>query len=263
MAGAGKRGAVERPMHSTKPLALSLLLWVADGVRREQSMRRWKSTHADLTTATPGREEYRQLHVAQDSPGLWPAIPGVETQIPPDTRVDGVAEVTYASLAAAWRGRGLAADAREDEVHNFRRSLLYAGPPHSTRWYDVAGSVDTRIWLYVLLRRRPGVSPRGLRDFMRHGLIDDLYGAGTLTELRTHVFLPWRRALWNSPRVAHDNPRDQRFHASISLGFGDRETLQEFLSGPVPEVLAVGLMSHAAAVHAYDATVHRFVSDGN
>lgn len=260
-AGEARTGA---PAYSRKLFATSILLWMTDGVPREQSMQRWKRTHAELTTAMPGQEEHRQLHLAQDSPGLWPSIPGVETQIPPDRRVDGVAEVTYGSLAAAWRGREQAAEAREDEVHNFRRTLLYAGPPCSARWYDVAApSAYSGSRLYVLLRRRHGISLRRFREFVRHGLIDDLCGAGTLTELRTQVFLPWRSALWNSPRVAHDNPRDQRFHASVCLGFEDREALREFVGGPLPETLAAGLMSVTSAVHAYEATAYRFSPDAN
>ncbi|MFJ9097544.1 hypothetical protein ACIRJM_03360 [Streptomyces sp. NPDC102405] len=30
-----------------------------------------------------------------------------------------------------------------DEINVFRRTLLYAGPPNSSRWYDVAGPGET------------------------------------------------------------------------------------------------------------------------
>ena len=33
--------------------------------------------------------------------------------------------------------------------------------------------------------------------------------------------MPWNEKLWDTPNVAHDNPRDQRFHASLLLGFAD------------------------------------------
>ncbi|MFI8075335.1 hypothetical protein ACIF85_42230 [Streptomyces sp. NPDC086033] len=50
--------------------------------------------------------------------------------------------------------------AYEDEINVFRRTLLYGGPPNSSRWYDVAGpgeKVSARV--LVCLRRNEG--PRG------------------------------------------------------------------------------------------------------
>ncbi len=44
---------------------------------------------------------------------------------------------------------------------------------------------------------------------------------GALRELRTQAFMPWIQRLWDTPDVAHDNPTDQRFHASLVLGFAD------------------------------------------
>jgi hypothetical protein len=39
----------------------------------------WKGPHSKIISATPGFEEYRQIHLAENNPGLWPAIDGVET----------------------------------------------------------------------------------------------------------------------------------------------------------------------------------------
>ena len=71
---------------------------------RQQGMDHWKGPHSKIISATPGFEEYRQIHLAENNPGLWPAISGVETAIPAERRIDGVAEVTFASVLvpAAW-----------------------------------------------------------------------------------------------------------------------------------------------------------------
>ena len=75
--------------------------------------------------------------------------------------------------------------------------------------------------------------------------------------------MPWNRRFWNTPKVAHDNPTKQRFHASLILGFTDAHALGAFygseriaaLSGQLPEV--------AAAVHAYEvAEALTYVKDG-
>ena len=52
-----------------------------------------------------------------------------------------------------------------------------------------------------------------------------------LKELRTQTFLPWNEKLWDTPNVAHDNPHDQQFHASLILGFTDTAARDAFFTG--------------------------------
>ena len=74
----------------------------------------------------------------------------------------------------------------------FRRTLLYAGPPNSSRWYDVAGPAQTvGARALVYLRRREGVRAGELRTFVNKRLAPALAGSGVLKELRTQTFLPW------------------------------------------------------------------------
>jgi hypothetical protein len=40
--------------------------------------------------------------------------------------------------------------------------------------------------------------------------------------------MPWIEKVWDTPNVAHDNPSDQRFHASLMLGFVDTDALRSF-----------------------------------
>jgi len=133
--------------------------------------------------------------------------------------------------------------------------LLYAGPPNSSRWYDVAGpgeTVGARALVY--LRRRNGVGAREFRKFVKKQLVPALAGTGVLKELRTQTFLPWIEKLWDTPNVAHDNPDGQHFHASLSLGFSDTASRDAFFKSPEIEKLSNQLAPLASAVHAYDVT---------
>jgi len=247
-----------------KPLASSILLWMRTDQPRQQGMDHWKGPHSKIISATPGMEEYRQMHLAETNPGLWPAISGVETVIPAERRIDGVAEVTFTSVLSPLRGRKQNRLAYKDEVNVFRRTLLYAGPPYSTRWYDVAGPADkvgARSLIY--LRRREGVKTGAFRTFLREELLPALIKTGTLRELRTEVFLPWIERLWDTPNVAHDNPTDQRFHASLILGFTDTNALQAFFDSGEIATLSGKLPKFVSAVHAYEVTeALTYVKDG-
>src|SRR5947207_3649251 len=124
---------------------------------RQQGMDYWKGPHSKIISATPGIEEYRQIHLAENNPGLWPAVGGVETVIPAERKIDGVAEIIFASVLSPLRGRKQTGLAYKDEVNVFRRTLLYAGPPYSARWYDTAAPGETAGARSVIsLRRRDG-----------------------------------------------------------------------------------------------------------
>ena len=122
-----------------KHFSSSILLWVRTDQPRQTGMDYWKGPHSGIIAATPGLKEYRQIHLAEDNPGLWPATEGVETQIPADRKIDGIAEVTFQSALSPLRGRTQTQLAFKDEINVFRRTLLYAGAPGTSRWYDVAG----------------------------------------------------------------------------------------------------------------------------
>ena len=163
----GRHQVATTPPSARKPLASSILLWMRTDQPRQQGMDHWKGPHSKIISATPGMEEYRQIHLAENNPGLWPAVSGVETVIPAERRIDGVAEVTFSSVLSPLRGRKQTRLAYKDEVNVFRRTLLYAGPPYSARWYDVAGpgeKVGARSLIY--LRRREGVKTGAFRTFL-------------------------------------------------------------------------------------------------
>lgn len=239
--------------YAKKAFASSILLWMRTGQPRQQGMDYWKGPHSKIISVTPGFDEYRQLHLGADNPGRWPAFHGVETAIPADRRIDGIAEVTFRSALSPILGRTQTRLAYKDEVNVFRRTLLYAGPPSSARWYNVAGSgVKTRARAVIYLRRRDGVGTRPFRKYLSDELVPALANMGVMTELRTQVFMPWNEKLWDTPDVAHDNPADQRFHASLILGFADASARAAFFEGDEITTLSRRLSDVASAVHAYD-----------
>ena len=56
-----------------KHLSSSILLWMRTDQPRETGMDYWKGPHSGIISATRGLEEYRQIHLAELNPGLWPA----------------------------------------------------------------------------------------------------------------------------------------------------------------------------------------------
>lgn len=200
------------PPFIRKPFASSILLWVRTDQPRQKGMDYWKGPHSKIISATPGFDEYRQIHLAESNPGLWPAIRGVETTIPADRKIDGVAEVTFRSVFSPLFGQKQTKLAYKDEINVFRRTLLYAGPPYSARWYTVNGDgAKTGSRALIYLRKKDGVGMRAFRKFISDEFVGAVASTGVLKELRTQVFMPWSEKLWDTPNVAHDNPRRSAF----------------------------------------------------
>jgi hypothetical protein len=247
-----------------KHFTSSILLWMRTDQPRQKGMDHWKGPHSGIIAASPGLEEYRQIHLAEVNAGLWPAFEGIQTHIPGERRADGVAEVTFQSILAPLKGRAQTKLAYKDEINVFRRTLLYAGLPGTSRWYDVAGPPDpVGARAAVYLRRREGASGRDFRKVVDNGLVPTLVGTGVLKELRTQTFLPWNEKTWDTPHVAHDNPPGQRFHASVVLGFADTSARAAFFQGPGTQHLSQILAPVVSAIHAYDVSAAlAFVKDG-
>jgi hypothetical protein len=238
-----------------KHFTSSILLWVRTDQPRQTGMDYWKGPHSGIISATPGLQEYRQIHLAEHNPGRWPVTDAVQTSIPIDRKIDGVAEVTFQSALSPLQGRKQTKLAYQDEINVFRRTLLYIGPPNSSRWYDVARpneTVGARALVY--LRRRDRVGAGEFRKFINKQLAPTLASSGALKELRTQTFLPWIEKLWDTPNVAHDNPDDQRFHASLILGFTDTAPRDAFFTGDAVAKLSTQLTPLTSAIHAYDVT---------
>ena len=239
----------------SKHFTSSILLWMRTDQPRQAGMDYWKGPHSGIIANTPGLTEYRQIHLAEHNPGLWPATSGIETTIPADQKIDGIAEVTFENALSPLAGRKQTALAFEDEINVFRRTLLYAGPPNSSRWYNVAASGEkpgSRAIIY--LRRGDGVGTVQFHRFVKKELVPALAGTGVLKELRTQVFLPWSEKLWDTPNVAHDNPDDQHLHASVILGFADDTARAAFFTGEHIGTLTELITPHVSAIHAYDVT---------
>ncbi|MGV2982767.1 strictosidine synthase, partial [Microbacterium sp. AGC85] len=185
------------------------------------------------------------------NPGRGPPTAGIETSIPADRKIDGIAEVTFENALSPLAGRAQTALAYEDEVNIFRRTLLHAGPPGTSRWFDVAPGEKPGSRAIIYLRRGDDEGTIGFHRFFKKELTPALIATGGLKELRTQIFLPWTKATWDTPNVAHDNPDDQHLHASVVLGFADdaaRDAFYTTHTAALTEMLA----PHVSAIHAYD-----------
>ena len=249
---------------SEKHLSSSILLWMRTDKPRQAGMDRWKGPHAQIIAANKGLLEYRQIHFAENNTGLWQPINGVETTIPQNRKIDGVADVTLKNLFSIFKGKKQNKLASADEINLFKRTILYAAFPKNSRWYKVA-EPDTKIEAsaMVFFRKKEGVSDKDFKKFINEELTPALANTGMLKELRNKAYNPWKQKQWNTPNVEHDNDKTVQFQASLMLGFADKSEMEKFFNSEEIKKLSERISIFCSAVHAYEiAETITFVKDG-
>ncbi len=244
---------VKTNVKSEKHLSSSILLWMRTDKPRQEGMDRWKGPHAKIISANKGLWEYRQIHFAENNTGLWQPINGVETTIPSNRKIDGVADVTLKNLLSIFRGKKQNKLAYADEVNLFKRTILYAAFPKNSRWYEVAepnSKIEARAM--VFFRKQEAVSEKDFQKFIKEELTPALANAGMLKELRNKVYNPWKQKQWNTPNVEHDNDKSVQFQASLMLGFKDKNAMEDFFKSEDVKKLSDRLSIFCSAVHAYE-----------
>lgn len=243
---------VKTNIKSHKHLSSSILLWMRTDIPRQAGMDRWKGPHAQIIAANKGIREYRQLHFSDTNKGLWPEINGVETNIPQNRKIDGVADVTLKNLFSIFKGKEQNKQAFADEINLFKRTILYAAFPKNSRWYEVAepnSKIEARSM--VFFRKKEGVSDHDFNKFINDQLTPLLANTGLLKELRNKAYNPWKQKQWNTPNVAHDNDKSVQFQASVILGFSNNGEMAKFFNSEEIKNLSERIASYCSAVHAY------------
>ena len=235
-----------------KNVSSSVLLWMRADKPRQESMQRWQGPHSQIIAANQDLKEYRQIHFAEHNTGLWPAIDGVETRIPAERKIDGVADVTVKSGFSA-QDEKQSQLAQADEVNLFKRTILYAAVPENSKWYHVADHNDVvNARSMVFIRKRPNISEHEFQQFINQELAPSLANIGKLKELRATAYNPWDKSQWNSPNVPHDNAPEVQFHGVLILGFADRQAMRVFFQGDELKRLSNRMAVFSSAIHAYD-----------
>src|SRR5471032_557982 len=131
----------------------------------------WKDVHGPLAARLPGLDYYRQVHV-ETSLGWWP-VPSTVNVVPEeDDRIDGIADISFASTEQMEAYGNHAFYTREDEKNVFRRSVRYLADALLAR--RCAGRADALddvsatdpLQLLVLVRRRTEAEVEGFDRFI-------------------------------------------------------------------------------------------------
>ena len=101
------------------------------------------------------------------------------------------------------------------------------------------------------------------KKFFTEELVPTLANTEILKELRSKFYAPWKQKQWDTPNVAHDNPSELQFQASVMPGVIDEQAMLNFFKSDGLKKLSERLGMFCSAIHAYQVSeTITFVKDG-
>ena len=110
-----------------------VLLWKRKGISLAGFDDYWRDVHGPVCARLPGQFQYWQFHVAHNEGGIFPAGSGVSYSTADEDQFDGIAELTFRSLADRQTWFDAAGILMDDEHNIFSKAIGYVTEPGNSR----------------------------------------------------------------------------------------------------------------------------------
>ncbi|BFM38834.1 nuclear transport factor 2 family protein [Synechocystis sp. LKSZ1] len=250
-------------------VAFYVLLWKKKGIDLALFDDYWKDVHGPVCARLPGQYQYWQYHVAHNDGGIWP-LPGDVLNAASDLeQFDGIAELTFQSVAERQAWFQSAGILMADEYNIFSKAIGYNTSPGNSITYvdqvlDGAPNGPSGLQKYhCLLRKVDGVSVQEFRHFVRNRLVPVLTRSPQVLKCRLHLFDQVDNSRPDAGPVAHLELPEQQYHGAIELAFANTLQLALLLDSPEYQVIAQDLPRYIKNFRPFpERSAYTFVYEG-
>jgi hypothetical protein len=236
---------------SERVTSMCSFVWLRSDLTRDDAQAYWRGPHGQIANKIRAIHEYLQHHFSLTDHGFWPVPKGVGGTIPPDWKMDGMAEVRITSMVAGLIARLFRMKKIfHDEFNVFDRVLANTTRPGGGRWWTGPYQPETGFRAAVLIRARYEMKGAPFRRFIEETLAPALIAAG-VRELRTHVFQPGGRFTQWTPDVRHDQPVNRAYAGALIIGAKNRAEFDKLIASSSLRATQAAQVRHCVAIHAY------------
>ena len=219
-------------------VAFYVLLWKRKGITLAGFDDYWRDVHGPVCARLPGQFQYWQFHVAHNEGGAFPAVEGASYTTAEADQFDGIAELTFRSVADRQTWFDAAGILMDDEHNIFSKAIGYVTEQGNSRTYldgiaagDPNGDADG-IKFHVLVRQAPGVSTTEFRRYMTDSLAANVARSDKLLKFRLHLFEPPDLSRPDAAGVVHYEPPAQQYQAAYEMAFRNHLEMELFFASP-------------------------------
>ena len=217
-------------------VAFYVLLWKRKGITLDGFDDYWRDVHGPVCARLPGQFQYWQFHVAHNEGGIFPAVEGVEYTTAEADQFDGIAELTFRSVADRQTWFDAAGILMDDEHNIFSKAIGYVTEQGNSRTYvDGIAAGDPNgdaglIKFHVMVRQAPGVSTSEFRRYMTDSLAANVARSAKVLKFRLHLFEPPDVSRPDAAGVVHYEAPGQQYQAAYELAFRNHLDMELFFA---------------------------------
>jgi hypothetical protein len=218
-------------------VAFYVLLWKRAGQPLELFDDYWRDVHGPICARLPGQYQYWQFHVAHDGDAHDPTGPALDPVAPGD-RLEGIAELTFRSVADRQAWFTAAAILMDDEQNIFSKAIGYVTEPgHSKTYRDRIAVGDPNgqpgvLKLHVMVRKADGVGVAEFRRYLTDQFTAAILRSDRVLKVRLHLFEPPDVSRPDAAGVAHSEAPERHYQAAFEIAFRSPPELRAFLASP-------------------------------
>ena len=217
-------------------VAFYVLLWKRKGITLDGFDDYWRDVHGPVCARLPGQFQYWQFHVAHNEGGAFPAVEGASYATAEADQFDGIAELTFRSVADRQTWFDAAGILMDDEHNIFSKAIGYVTEQSNSQTYlDGIATGDpngdgSHIKFHVLVRQAPGVSTTEFRRYMTDSLAANVARSDKVLKFRLHLFEPPDMSRPDAAGVAHYEPPEKQYQAAYEIAFRNHLDMELFFA---------------------------------
>lgn len=210
-------------------------LWKRAGIPLDLFDNYWADVHGPVCARLPGQFQYWQFHVGHAVGGTFPVVEGVDYVAKPDQNFDGIAELTFKTDEDRQTWFTAAGILMDDEHNLFSKAIGYVtDKDHSKTFVDQIedGEPDADLAVnryHVTFYQKDGVSVDAFRGYLQE-FAEKVCKHDDLLKLRLHCFNPPDTSRPDAAGVAHAEPEELQFQASIEFAWKNRLKMEQFFA---------------------------------
>lgn len=214
-------------------------LWKRKGICLELFDDYWRNVHGPVCARLPGQYQYWQFHVAHNEGGIWPTIEGIDYNTPAEDQFDGIAELTFKSVADRQIWFEASTILMDDEHNLFRKAIGYnTNPGNSITYVDGIenatpnGLVGVEKF-HVMLKKANDVSVEDFRQYLQEGFASEVVKSDLVLKLRIHLFEEVDNSRPDAAGVAHSEQPEKNYQAALEIAFSNHLEMEKFFTSEI------------------------------
>lgn len=220
-------------------LAFYVPLWKRKGISLELFDDYWRNVHGPVCARLPGQYQYWQFHIAHNEGGIWPAIEGIDYNTPEEDQFDGIAELTFKTVADRQTWFQASTILMDDEHNLFRKAIGYnTNSGNSITYIDGIenatpnGLVGVEKF-HIMLKKTDDVSVEDFRQYLTESFASEIVKSDLLLKLRLHLFEEVDNSRPDAAGVAHSEPPEKNYQAALEIAFSNRLEMEKFFASEI------------------------------